>query len=111
MTNITTQPYNLTQLANQTSMADFAVTLNAISGNIISGALLFIVFTVTFYYADKRDYDAVSSTAYASYITFIIALLGRIVVINEIPLVPTQFAMFTFVLSAIMAFILFIRGR
>ena len=91
---ISEYPYNLTELSNTTNLAEFYAKVNSVGNNIPIYGFFVIVFTVSFYIGLANDYDMPSSIGFGAILCFVMSIIGRLAVFNDVPLVPTHLVIF-----------------
>jgi len=109
-TTLLNQPHNLTTLADSVSLADYVITINTAADGLVGIFILVIAYSAVFFYANRQNFTIESCLGYASYVTFVIALLGRLLVRDGIPFIGTKVVLFLFLVSAIMVFIMYFQG-
>ncbi len=100
MSNISSFPYNLTVLSDAQAPVDYLSAINIASGTAVIPFILAMVFFTAYYVLDRQQFTVPSCIAYASYITFIMGLMGRLIVIGGVPLVETYIIIFLIIIMA-----------
>ena len=111
MSNISSYPYNLTAIGNNTNYGDFLLGVNNAAGGSISIFMFGIVFFTSYYYLYRQNYDVPSCAAGSAFITFVPALFANLLrTAAGVPFLPGYIVIFLVVLMALGVLVTQFRG-